>query len=620
MRPLQYAFASVVIAALILTSLAPTTWSNSVAQAQTADPPGRVGRLNYMSGQVSFAPGGVNEWAAAVLNYPLTTGTALWTDENARAEFHVGSTAVRLDEFTEVDILTLDDQAIQLRVPQETVDIGIRHLDAGERFEIGTPVAAVALTRSGHYRLDVDEAGGSVRIAVRSGQADVSTSRATFSVRTGQTVVVSNNSTSVYEVIPTGTLDEFGQWALAREQQEAQAIQAIAPYVPVTMTGFQDLAYHGTWRRVAGYGYVWYPRVHRGWTPYRHGRWMYVSPWGWTWIDDAPWGFAPFHYGRWALINGYWVWVPGHLPIRPIFAPALVVFVILGGGGIGWFPLAPREIYVPPYRTSPTYYRNINITIINVTIVNVTRVKYVHRHLPKAITVIRPDVFRQSGRVDTSLVAVAQPVLAGASVAAAPPAQATLPSLLGNSGEKPAHKPPVTAQERPVIVNTTPPPPAAPPQLGQQVSGRPAPVRPMPDARRAVTPQPALQPTPRPTPRNDQVPPTPPPAVPPVPQPRPTEPATVVTPGPGPGGVPTPRARPTPQTDQPRPTPQPTLQQPAPQPTSQPTQRPGSRPDDARGRGPGNVKAAPNCDPRSRDYDPAGCPKPTPTATRTKGK
>ena len=60
------------------------------------DPPGRVARLNYMEGSVSFQPGGENDWVTAVLNRPLVTGDNLWADEDSRAEVHIGSTALRL--------------------------------------------------------------------------------------------------------------------------------------------------------------------------------------------------------------------------------------------------------------------------------------------------------------------------------------------------------------------------------------------------------------------------------------------------------------------------------------------------------------------------------------------
>ena len=39
-----------------------------------ADPPSQVGRLSFISGSVSFRPGSLDEWAPAMLNYPLTAG------------------------------------------------------------------------------------------------------------------------------------------------------------------------------------------------------------------------------------------------------------------------------------------------------------------------------------------------------------------------------------------------------------------------------------------------------------------------------------------------------------------------------------------------------------------
>jgi hypothetical protein len=38
------------------------------------DPPGRVARLDYSNGSVSFQPGGEGDWVQAVNNRPLTTG------------------------------------------------------------------------------------------------------------------------------------------------------------------------------------------------------------------------------------------------------------------------------------------------------------------------------------------------------------------------------------------------------------------------------------------------------------------------------------------------------------------------------------------------------------------
>ena len=69
------------LAALLLLSFC----MQGVALADDADPPGRVARLSYVQGAVSLQPAGVDDWAAAAINRPLTTGDKLWTDQDSRA-------------------------------------------------------------------------------------------------------------------------------------------------------------------------------------------------------------------------------------------------------------------------------------------------------------------------------------------------------------------------------------------------------------------------------------------------------------------------------------------------------------------------------------------------------
>src|SRR5215472_15879392 len=103
------------------TALASLALLSVTAAAQDEDPPTRAGRLGFLSGSVSIRPAGDTEWAAAVPNRPLTTGDKLWTDTDARAEIQIGRTRIRLSGSTEVDIANLDDNTIQISVPQGTV-------------------------------------------------------------------------------------------------------------------------------------------------------------------------------------------------------------------------------------------------------------------------------------------------------------------------------------------------------------------------------------------------------------------------------------------------------------------------------------------------------------------
>ena len=80
----------------------PGTAVTSETATAVSNPPNRVGRLNYISGTVSFHPESLTDWASATLNYPLTIGDHLWADQDGQAEVHVGSTAIRLASNTDI--------------------------------------------------------------------------------------------------------------------------------------------------------------------------------------------------------------------------------------------------------------------------------------------------------------------------------------------------------------------------------------------------------------------------------------------------------------------------------------------------------------------------------------
>src|SRR3979411_1583279 len=98
----------------------------STAALADDDPPGRVARLNYMQGSVSFQPGGESDWLQANPNRPLTTGDNLWTDRNSRGELHLGSAAIRLSSETGISFLNLDDRTVQIQLAQ--VWFSVRYL------------------------------------------------------------------------------------------------------------------------------------------------------------------------------------------------------------------------------------------------------------------------------------------------------------------------------------------------------------------------------------------------------------------------------------------------------------------------------------------------------------
>src|SRR5579862_6080027 len=126
---------------------------------QSQDPPGRVARLSYSQGSVSFRPAGEDDWVTAVPNRPMVTGDDLWADVDSHAEAHIGSAALRLGEKTGITFLTLDDNNTQIRLAQGSLIVRVRHVDDDDTYEIDTPNIAFSLLQPGEYRVDVSQDG-----------------------------------------------------------------------------------------------------------------------------------------------------------------------------------------------------------------------------------------------------------------------------------------------------------------------------------------------------------------------------------------------------------------------------------------------------------------------------
>ena len=137
------------------------------------DPSGRVGRLNYSQGSVSFQPGGENDWVTAVPNRPLVTGDNLWADEDSRAEMHIGSTALRLGPKTGITLLEVSDRTAQIRLAQGSLIVRVRHVDDDDTYEVDTPNVALNILQPGEYRVDVDADGNRTDITVWHGRGEV---------------------------------------------------------------------------------------------------------------------------------------------------------------------------------------------------------------------------------------------------------------------------------------------------------------------------------------------------------------------------------------------------------------------------------------------------------------
>ncbi len=478
MRIRMMSWMSLLVGVALLTT---TTPQRAAAQDQD-DPPGRVARLGYMQGSVSFQPAGESDWVQGVPNRPMTTGDKLWADRDSRAEVELGSAVIRLAANTGFSFLNLDDRTVQIQLTSGSLNISVRRLNRDDVFEVDTPNQAFSVFQPGRYRVETSADGDYTVVTVREGEGESTGNGQTYTLHAGERGTFSGTESLNADVVEIGGPDEFDDWAYSRDRrhERSRSVQ----YLSRDVVGYEDLDDYGEWRDDSNYGHVWFPtRVSAGWAPYREGHWDWISPWGWTWVDDASWGYAPFHYGRWVTVGGRWGWVAGPADVAPVYAPALVVFLGAGGNGlggnVGWFPLGPREVYVPSYNVSREYVNRVNISnttvnnttitnVYNTTIVNkttnITNVTYVNKNVAGAVTAVPQRTFVSAQPVARAAVAVNAREMASVPVSSRATVAPSRESVLGSMANSAGHvaAPPAAVASRQVIAKATPPPPPVP--------------------------------------------------------------------------------------------------------------------------------------------------------------
>ena len=161
------------------------------------------------------------------------------------------------------------------------------------------------------------------------------------------------------------------------------------------------------------------------------------------------------------------------MAVRPVYAPALVAWVggpsfgvgiAVGGPAVGWFPLGPREVFVPAYGYSPRYIERVNVTntvIVNRTVftnVNVTNVTYVNRGVAGAVTVVPQGALASGRPIAGAAINVPPGQLQGAQVRTFAAAAPERSAVFGGRAVTTA-APPAAIANRQFVARNTPPPP-----------------------------------------------------------------------------------------------------------------------------------------------------------------
>ncbi len=192
---LEMILALLLLFAGCLTAAAQDTPFNASATSPPAaegrndtDPPGRVARIQYVSGEVSIQPGGVNDWIAADLNRPLTTSDRVWTDADSKAELNVGGAYIRMNSESSLTLTNVSNNTVQLEFDQGTLELTVRYLGGGQIYEVDTPNLAFTVMKPGVYRFDVFPGEDQTWVTVRQGYGEATGSGNAVKIKAGHQV------------------------------------------------------------------------------------------------------------------------------------------------------------------------------------------------------------------------------------------------------------------------------------------------------------------------------------------------------------------------------------------------------------------------------------------------
>ncbi|MGB9108368.1 MAG: hypothetical protein WCC39_06740, partial [Telluria sp.] len=183
------------------------------------DPPARVGRVALTQGQVSIGGDVGAEMNPAQVNWPVTSGNMLTTAPGARTELRVGSTSIRLDGDSSLEVVELDDDSIRLRLQYGSASVRIVNADVLRGFELVTPQARIRLQQPGRVRIDAERVRDTSAVNVFAGVALVESGGSQLTVRAGKRAEVTDDDMRTAGAVQDG----FDSWSAARDRLEDRA-------------------------------------------------------------------------------------------------------------------------------------------------------------------------------------------------------------------------------------------------------------------------------------------------------------------------------------------------------------------------------------------------------------
>ena len=281
-----------------------------------ADSQVRIVRLSDIEGNVQIDRNTGQGYEKAILNMPVTQGTRLRADADARAEveFEDGS-AVRITPKTVIEFPQLSLRDSGGRASAITLHEGTAYLNflgsKNDEFTLNFGHEKLTLTQAAHLRVEMGDSQATV--AVCKGDVNVEGPSGTLAVGKKESATFDLADSDKYKLAKNLESDPFDSW----DKQQAQyhdRYMSNSSYSSPYGYGVSDLNYYGSYYDVPGYGMMWQPYfASAAWDPFMNGAWVYYPGFGYTWVSGYPWGWMPYYYGSWYYMPTYgWMWQPGN--------------------------------------------------------------------------------------------------------------------------------------------------------------------------------------------------------------------------------------------------------------------------------------------------------------------
>ena len=257
-------------------------------------------RITLLSGQVDMRSNGKAASHGAQMNAPVAAHNIISTRPRAQTEIQIGSTVVRLDAESELEISQIDAKHVSLNLHYGSAFFNVQDSSIVPQFEVRTTQGRLSLLEPGQVRVDAGTQPDATAIRLFSGSARFAGADGNqINLQSGTQVALRGRDVSTTPLMQ----DEFDDWNLgASGGRSGPSGITAAPrydtrgetrYEPVTQAPRETITYYSEPAYISDQ----YP----GQIVYNNVRTEYYPGWG----------YAPLYLGAWLWLNNAWYWDRG---------------------------------------------------------------------------------------------------------------------------------------------------------------------------------------------------------------------------------------------------------------------------------------------------------------------